>query len=422
VAAAIKEARAKSPNVSAIDAGDTLMSSDAKRKGSMQEQNARKAELMADFLQASKPEAVGLGDLDLLAGPAAASGLFEARGMTPIATNVRFKDPAVKTVPFLAWEVGGYRFLAVNLFSSRGVHGIEGATATDPMAALDTALASAGKVDVLLACVHRFDDPQMRRLAERDGPLRIVIDADGESRIKVGSATSRTAFAKPPPRGTELLTAEMYLKRGATTWYRVDRYEGLVRSGGALDPEAAAAAGSSLLDFNSRRLEGSVKGDPGVLQKIEEYKKWSRQALLATAPDNPDAPKYVGAEACAACHQEQAANWKSTVHSHAWDSLVADPDGGAQDPECVSCHTAGFLQPGGTRRIEDTGPFRGVQCENCHAPIAKHPGGAKYPKVNEALCRTCHSETRDPNFSYATYMKFATCTQPHDPAANRVPR
>ncbi|KAF0241297.1 MAG: hypothetical protein FD180_4516, partial [Planctomycetota bacterium] len=421
MATAIKDARAKSPNVVTIDAGDSLVSADARRRGSLSAQIVKKAELMADFLRIVRPEAVALGDLDLIAGPAAATALLESRGITPIATNVKFADPSAKTVPYIAWDVAGYRFVAVNLFSPKAAAGIEGATVTDPLAALSAALATAGKVDVLLACCHRFDNLLMKRFAELSGPPRIAIDAEGGTNVRTGSSVTPTVFAKPPARGTDLLTAELYLKRGAPYWYRMDRYEGLVRTGGPLAEEAAAAAECSLVDFTSKRLSSSVISDPELQAKIEEYKKSTRMSVegwRVVAPEDPNAAKYVGASACGACHAEQLANWKSTVHAHAWESLVTDPDGGAQDPECVSCHVSGYLQPGGTRRIEDTGPFHGVQCESCHVPVAKHPGATKYGKISDGLCRTCHSETRDPDFAFATYLKFATCTKLHDPAAN----
>ncbi len=422
MATAIREAREKSPGVAMIDAGDSLVSADAKRRGSVNEQNVKKAELIADYLQSAKPEAVSLGELDLIAGSGAAAGLLESRGITPIATNLRFADPSVKTVPFVAWETSGYRFVAVNLFAPRAAAGLDGVSVTEPLAALDAALAAAGKVDVLLVSCHRFDDALMKRLAEKDGPPRIAIDADGSTKVKSASTVTRTIFAKPPARGTDLLTADLYLKRGSPYWYRTDRYEEAIRAGKSLEEEAVAAAECSLADFKMKRLFGNVKGDPGILSRIEEYKAWTREASLAAAPDHPDAPKYVGAEACGACHQEQLTNWKATFHADAWESLVKDPDGATQDPECVSCHVSGFLQPGGSRKIEETGPFRGVQCESCHVPIAKHPGGGKYAKVNDALCRTCHSETRDPNFDFAKYLRYSTCTKPHDRANNRVPR
>lgn len=422
MATAVQEARAQSPNTGMFDTGDSLVSADAKRRGSLNEQNVRKAELMADYLQVARPEAVALGELDLIAGPSAATSLLTSRGIVPVATNVRFKDPAVKTVPSAAWETAGYRFLAVNLFAPRAAAGLEGVEISDPLAALDAVLQQAGLVDVLLVSCHRFDDALMKRLAEKDGPPRIAIDVDGSTHVKSASSVTRTVFAKPPPRGTDLVTAELYLKRDAPYWYRMDRHAEAVRRGKGVEEEEAAAQECSLVDFRTRRLFGNVKGHPGVLAKIEEYKAWTRNAVLTAAPDDASAPKYTGAEACGSCHEEQLANWKATYHADAWESLVKDPDGGAADPECVSCHVSGFLQPGGPRKIEETGPFRGVQCESCHLPMEKHPGGAKHPKVNEALCRTCHSETRDPNFDFAKYLKYATCTKPHDRATNRVPR
>ncbi|MCE9581103.1 MAG: hypothetical protein K8T20_01165 [Planctomycetes bacterium] len=405
-----------------VDAGDSLISADAKRRGSVNAQNVKKSELMADFLKITKPDAIALGDVDMIAGPAAADTLLTSRGFTPIATNARFDNPEIKTVPYVAWESAGYRFVIVNLFAQKSLAGVEGVTVSEPLAALDALVASAGKVDVLVVCCHRFEDPLIRRLAEKEGPLRIIIDAEGATRVRGISATTRTILAKPPGRGTELLRADLYMKRGAPSWYQMDRYADAVRTGKPLEAEAAAAAECSLVDFDAKKLSGTIKGDPAVLKRIDEYKAWSRQAMMADVPEVAGAPKYTGAEACGACHKEQLANWKATVHAEAWESLEKDPDGGAQDPECVSCHVSGFLQPGGVRKIEDTGPFRGVQCESCHAPVATHPGGAKHGKIGEALCKNCHSETRDPDFVYATYLKFATCTKPHDPATNRVPR
>lgn len=420
----MKETRAKAPGFVAIDAGDSLVSADAKRKGAVDAQIARKAELMADYLGIAKPDAVSLGELDLARGPSTAAGLLGARGIVPVVTNATFADVSVKTVPFAAWQVSGYRFVAVNLFHPRAAAGLPGVVISEPLAALDAALAAAGECDVLLVSCHRFDDALMKRLAEREGPLRIAIDADATTRVRISdaSATARTIFAKPPPRGTDLLTVDLYLLRGAPAWYLASRYEDAVRKKKPTDEELESASECSLADFNQRRLEGNVKGDPEVLKKIEEYKAWTRHAALASAPDDPNAPKYAGAAACGECHKEQLANWKTTLHAHAWESLEKDPDGGAQDPECVSCHVSGFLQPGGVRRLEDIGLFKGVQCESCHAPIAQHPGGAKYPKLTEAACRTCHSETRDPDFKFAEYLKYATCTKPHDPNANHPPR
>ncbi len=422
MATAVKEAREQFPNLSMFDAGDTLVGTDARRRGSVDQTGLQKAEMMADYLGVARPDAVSLGELDLIAGAARSTALLNSRGLTPIATNLRFADSSIKVDPFRAWESGGYRFVATNLFAPKASEPIEGVTVTEPLAALEAALASAGKIDILVVSCHRFEDALLKKLASMPGPPRIAIDVDGASRIRVASSVSQTIFVKPPSKGTDLLVADLYLKRGAPHWYRMDCYEECVRLGRPLDGEAAAAAECSLVDMKPRRLTAKVSGHPEVLKRIETYKSWARSMAATASAESHDSPKYVGAEACGKCHAEQLANWKSTLHAVAWKTLEEDPDGGAQDNECASCHVSGFLRPGGTWKLEDTVPFRGVQCESCHLPLASHPGGGKFQRPSEELCRTCHSESQDPEFDFAAYLKHATCTRPHDPAANRVPR
>ena len=46
---------------------------------------------------------------------------------------------------------------------------------------------------------------------------------------------------------------------------------------------------------------------------------------------------------CIDCHEDEARTWEFTKHAGAFDSLVKHGDD--HDPECVSCHVAGFDQP-----------------------------------------------------------------------------
>ena len=95
--------------------------------------------------------------------------------------------------------------------------------------------------------------------------------------------------------------------------------------------------------------------------------------------DAPDQPRWTGSAACASCHPGIADDWKNTAHAHAMATLVER--GYADDPECVRCHTVGWMasdRGGWTRRAssfqtrEQTPGLVDVGCEACHGPGSRH--------------------------------------------------
>jgi YVTN family beta-propeller protein len=114
--------------------------------------------------------------------------------------------------------------------------------------------------------------------------------------------------------------------------------------------------------------------------------------LVAAFPSSLEAqavkqPVYVGARACAQCHEGRAAggqysHWLTSAHSKAWATLatpeakaMARLSGIADEPEtapiCLGCHaTAADTEPwerDPAFRLED-----GVQCEKCHGPGSEY--------------------------------------------------
>jgi Cytochrome c554 and c-prime len=163
-------------------------------------------------------------------------------------------------------------------------------------------------------------------------------------------------------------------------------------------------------------LTGDIGSDPSAEKRKEDFMvaqgvKFKEAAKSEVLPE-PGAGKagYVGAEACADCHETENEFWKKTGHSHALQTLVTDNRDG--HPECIECHVAGFRKPGGTTlisRLEDLG---GVQCENCHGPGSLHVdnlGKEKTPSLvlypNEATCRGCHYPPHTNNFIFEERIK-----------------
>ena len=139
---------------------------------------------------------------------------------------------------------------------------------------------------------------------------------------------------------------------------------------------------------------------------VREFRKEVRDTKLAV--DDPlhfdpgDIPGvkrgagYVGSAACVECHQQAAAVWKKSGHSHAFRTLVEK--GADADPHCVRCHTIGFGVPGGYRREFADQQLIDVGCESCHGPGSPHidrlvhhkPNQFKFRPLGAADCTICH--------------------------------
>ncbi len=159
-------------------------------------------------------------------------------------------------------------------------------------------------------------------------------------------------------------------------------------------------------------LSPEVGESPSVLKLVKEFedafnarlrereKERAAQQSLGRAQDSPD--HFVGAEVCGRCHASEYAQWKTTAHARAWQTLVDQKKDAT--PECVTCHVVGYKRPGGFQSAEDAPKFGNVQCENCHGMGTEHDTWASAgTHVTEQTCRQCHNETTSPKFDFAVY-------------------
>lgn len=115
---------------------------------------------------------------------------------------------------------------------------------------------------------------------------------------------------------------------------------------------------------------------------------------------------YVGEPVCMACHASADAIWATSAHADAWGALqhVA----ASSRPDCVGCHSTGYLQPTGFR--DPSAPGAGllvqVQCEACHGPGSAHVAAPTAPygtlPASQAACVACHTWETSPDFDWAT--------------------
>ncbi len=115
---------------------------------------------------------------------------------------------------------------------------------------------------------------------------------------------------------------------------------------------------------------------------------------------------YVGAGVCMGCHAGQYADWASTPHAQAWQTLADDKR--QFDQDCWSCHVTAAKMPGGPAHPKAVGSMRNVQCEACHGPGEKHVAAPSKAHMlrspPEKLCVTCHSmEQTEGRFVFEDY-------------------
>ena len=108
---------------------------------------------------------------------------------------------------------------------------------------------------------------------------------------------------------------------------------------------------------------------------------------------------YVGSNRCFGCHQEQTAQWQTTKHAHAWESLKKEKR--ELDLECFACHSTGSLQENGpTHPIQvEKHQLENVGCESCHGAGFDHvkkPSKTNISKnVSVETCTGCHDGIKD---------------------------
>jgi hypothetical protein len=160
-------------------------------------------------------------------------------------------------------------------------------------------------------------------------------------------------------------------------------------------------------------LERAMPDDPAVEQLVRAYQDGRRareKAALGLKPADearPETSGYAGVQTCGACHAAQAAQWNTTRHAHALETLKKS--GHEADRECIGCHVTGWNQPGGFSEPAAVGFLANVQCEVCHgrgkAHLSDLPRHIDRAKGDAARCQKCHTGAHDPDFNYPEYLK-----------------
>jgi len=128
------------------------------------------------------------------------------------------------------------------------------------------------------------------------------------------------------------------------------------------------------------------------------------------------APAYIGAQACAGCHDSIRNTELKTPHAGAFTDADFAAAGGQTNRSCLPCHTVGYGLPTGFVSKSRTPLLAGVQCENCHGPAANHAANENDPTVRPrvelaaTVCGGCHTGPMSPTYDEWSTSAHATVT------------
>ena len=188
------------------------------------------------------------------------------------------------------------------------------------------------------------------------------------------------------------------------------------------------------------------KNHPDMRELMKHYQQQLEDEGISVSDElllkHPSGQTFVGAEKCGECHTKAFAHWKETGHGVAFTTLKEGPwheERAAErvdwiprqfDPECLSCHIAGW-HPQEMLRYESgyvdekkSPHLLGQQCENCHGPgslhVSREEGGASMDELKEgrqfvrrtladakkSMCTECHDPDNSPKFTPERFDEF----------------
>ena len=398
-----------------VDAGEAL------RKGLVHDPGGdtkERAELILELLRLSGVQAYVPGPTDL-----ATVGLEGLKGSgLPLISATWEPFPATMVV-----EEQGIRVGLIGL--SAKAEGVEG---FDPVEATRAALADLPEVDVTVA-VSNLGDRENLRVAEEVSGLGLILATRGSSHDSPRNG-GRCAVIEVPDRGRYVEIAHLWLMSGTDQPVRVDegfhgdfaQYDEARRARNRTGRETPGdgeialrvgleerGRGRNLVSVEERPLGSELDDVSVVSERLDLWREERMTLARAVVAAEPVEyfPSYATAAGCTSCHSKQFARFGFTEHRNGGSTLMRE--GRHNDPECLTCHTTGFGQPGGFAETDPTSmrKWGGVQCEACHGPLAGHPREQRAvpAQVDETTCLRCHDEANSPNFDYSTYLLEVIC-------------
>ncbi len=362
-----------------IDAGDLF----GRRKRIEREQTRFVCELTSEFGY----DAIGLGEADLNYGLDFLREMMDTYQLPFTSANVRLPETGELILPeYLLIERGGVTFgvcsvldPASNIMSMSAKEEIY--QVDDPVETLNEVLPRlrAAGAQTVIVLSHMGDA----------GTEALLADVDGVDICLVGHSRR--------PYRTERILNDAALICSSFE----GRYIG--RLDGQFDPASGDMKAFALEVYE---LNDSVADDPVMLERVEAFKVRLEEFRVAARGIYQQTQgfadeSFLTDRECRKCHQDVADLLRDSAHSDAFNTLARK--GQTDAPECLVCHTTGYVYIGGYDDKPPANRLRAVQCEACHGYGTLHSRDGKWKQEARNACVTCHDQENSPDFDYDTY-------------------
>jgi hypothetical protein len=345
-----------------------------------------KAWFLMDAMKVLGTDAVGVGDRDLKFGLAFLKAQVKRTQLPMVSSNLldkKSKKPVFP--PYVIKKNGGGTIGIFSLMSEKADLGParDSLAVAEPSAVAKqvvTDLRKKGATTVILLS-------QLGKVESED----LVSAVDGIDAVMVGHDVP--------------LIQKGRMVKNTTACYGGEQGQYICRTELTLDAKKHVTSG----DAEAIILGPEVGEKPEVAKLVKSFEDGFNEKMRKTemeraasqekksVENSPD--HYLGAELCIRCHAEEGAQWKTTSHSMAWQTLVEVKKDAT--PECIPCHVVGYNKPGGFVSAATTPQLGNVQCENCHGMGTQHEAFASTPAmITDKTCVTCHHGENDPEFSF----------------------
>ena len=419
-----------------------------------------RAQTVADGLSAIGLASATLGAGDLREGAATLSALANRARFPLVASGasvtVAGVDAAAPPVvrDHVVVSVGNLHVGIVGLPEWTTQSGVQ--VPSDPMAALTAATASARTegAELVIALIDGTRRDARRYASAIDG-LDLVVSAGLDEDEAHPPAVNGAIVVSAGQQGQGVAVIELHgvTEAGAwtdaSTWSRTEERDRSVREATALrariaewehdgttsaddvaaqrerllgiEREIAAAARAP--EVHGRAFVASYLPLPhdgpretAVRALLESYdqrvNEHNRVALAGVLPPPlaEGQAGYVGTARCGECHAEEHTWWLTTLHGHAYQTLVDVHK--EYNLSCVGCHVTGYNRPGGSTvaHVGEHGELQNVGCENCHGPGSLHAAAPDTVHVTldapEETCLRCHQPEHSDRFVYDAYRRM----------------